>query len=332
MFVMGATDHAGGTSRRGFLSAAIAAGATTQFVPFAAAAAASAPAKQCAGRPPGVRRSALAVAPDGRSLWTADTGATTITRFGARNLLPQDSIDIGDAPKDLALAANGRIALVTTGFYKGPGLAVVDLRARRVLKRVDLGAQTGAVAVAADAAYVVAGEELLRIDPHSGRVEARTVVGRDPRGLALTADGDHALVALNADAAVAMVELRTHRVVRRIATAPNPYLVAAAPQGRLAAVTHNSYGATSVSVLHAGGGARVLRTLSAGADPAGAAFAGNRTIAIADRGEGVVRAIDVESGRGRTLVATGAYPRAIATHGRSVFAADEQTGQLWRAR
>src|SRR5260221_122373 len=80
-----------------------------------------------------------ALAPDGRTLWTTDTGATTISAFRPRDLVHRRTIDVGAAPIDIALSPSGRTALVTTGFYDKPGLAVVDLAAGKVLGHADAG-------------------------------------------------------------------------------------------------------------------------------------------------------------------------------------------------
>lgn len=322
-----------GATRRGFVSAG-AAVALAQALPAAwpgATAVARAGTRHCTPRPPGVRRMALALSQDGRTLWTADTGRTTISSHRSSDLTPRRSIDVGDAPLDLALSPSGRRALVTTGFYDRPGLAVVDLAAGKVTSHVTVGRGAYAVAFAPDGnAYVAGGGSagrLLRVDPRHGRVTGEVALGRDPRGLAITPHGGYALVALNGDAQVAVVALATLEVVGRIATAPFPYLVAAAPAGGRAHVSHNDFGARHVSVLDVLGG-RTVHRLAVGPDPAGLACSGLRALAVAERGAGTVSVYDPRSGRRRRRIAVGGWPRAIALRGRRAYVADEQTGQL----
>lgn len=323
-----------GATRRGVLRAG-AAVALTQALPAAwpggTAAAHAADAKHCAPRPPGVRRMALALSPDGRTLWTADTGRTTISAYRTRDLSPRGHVDVGDAPLDVALSPTGLRALVTTGFYDRPGLAVVDLAAGRVASRVPVGRGAYAVGYAPDGTAYVAGGgsagRLLRVDPRHGRFTGEVALGADPRGLAFTPHGRYALVALNGAAEVAVVDLERLAVVGRIPTAPFPYLLAVAPHGGQAYVSHNAFGARHVSVLDVLDG-RTTRRLAVGPDPAGLACAGPHALAVAERGAGTVSLYDPRSGRRRRRVAVGGWPRAIVARGRRAYVADEQTGRL----
>jgi DNA-binding beta-propeller fold protein YncE len=326
-----------GATRRGFVAGA-AAGAAAQLLGRSAdlaGAAAKAPAR-CAGRLPGTRRNALAVSHDGRTVWTADTGADTITAHRARDLSRRRSIVVGDGPTGIALAPGGARALVTTGFYDEPGLAIVDLHAGKVISRLDVGAVPGAIALAPDGrtAVVASGGakgRLTRVDLGRGRVMARVDVGRHPRGVAVMADGRHAVVALNGDAAVAVVRLRDDHIVAKITTAPFPFLIAAAPAGDRAFVSHNGFGARSVTRLDVGA-RRTAGQLRTGAEPAGLAFTRGGALVVATRGDGAVTILDPRSGARRRRARPGGRPRAVAVQGRRAFSADEQTGQLWAIR
>ncbi|MCW2968074.1 MAG: repeat-containing proteinYVTN family beta-propeller repeat protein, partial [Solirubrobacteraceae bacterium] len=302
-----------GATRRGLVASAAAA-AVAQALPSSwpgAIATADARAKRCAPRPAGVRRSALAVSRDGRTLWTADTGATSISAHRAGDLTKLRSVDVGASPLDIAISPSGGQALVTTGFYGRHGLTVVDLRAAKVRRRADVGTGAHAVAFAPDGrAYVAGGGEhgrLLRVDPRRGAVEASVDLGRDPRGLAFTPHGRYALVALNGDAQLAVVALDTFDVVGRIATAPFPYLVAAAPDSARAYVSHNGFGSSRVSILDVRAG-RATGKLAVGPDPAGLAITRTGGLLVAERGRGTVSVYDPRSGRRRRHYATGGWP------------------------
>lgn len=328
---MEAQGRPSGTTRRAFVAAA---GATAAGLAWTELLSEQADARTtpCAATTPGIRRSALALTRDGRTLWTADTGATTISAFRTRDLAHRHTIDVGDAPRSLALAPNGRTALVSTGFYDGPGLAIVDLVARRVARRADVGPAAGRLAFASDGnvAYLAAGTgdgRLLRLDPRTGAIEAAVAIGRDPRGLALTRDGRHALVALNGDAAVAVVDLASHRVTRRIITRPFPYAIVAAPRGDRVYASHAGFGDRTISVLDLGA-SRTVRTLAAGPDPAGLVFAGPHTLLVAERGAGRVALLDPRSGRRRGALTTGGFPRAVVVRGRRAYVLDEQSGRI----
>jgi YVTN family beta-propeller protein len=327
-----------GSTRRGFV-AGLAAGGAAHFVGGSLLGARSALAqvpKPCAPAPPGIRTSAVAVAPRGGTVWTADVAGTTITSHRRADLLRGRSIDVGGAPAGIAISPDGEQALVTTAFYDRPGLTLVDLRSGQV-DRLDVGPDPGAIAFAANgrSAYVVGGGRegtLTRVDPGSGRVHDAIALGAHPRGLALHPDGRHALVALTGEAAVAVVSLRSGRVTRRIATAPFPAQLAISPDDKRAFVTHSGFGETRVTPLDLVRW-RARTPVATGLDPAGVAFAASGAlVVVANSGAGTVTVLDARTGRRRRGVRLGGAPRFVAVVGRRGIVVDGRTGQLTAIR
>ncbi|MCW2999781.1 MAG: beta-propeller repeat protein [Solirubrobacterales bacterium] len=330
-----ATGHA--STRRGFVAGMAAGGVAVvagRSLPGAVAQAASV--KPCEPTPPGVRTTAIAATRDGRTFWTADAAATTITAHRRDDLRRGRSIDVGGAPVDIAIAPDGRRALVTTASYDNPGLVLVDLRTGHV-DHLDVGPEPYAVAFTASgrSAYVSGGGRegtLTRVDPRTGRVHAPVPVGAHARGLALHPDGKHALVALNGEAAVAVVALRKGRIVRRIATPLFPAQLAVSPDGRRALVTHNGFGDRRVTPLDLVAW-RARRPIATGLDPAGVAFGRSGTLAlVANAGAGTVCVLDARTGRRRRRVTTGGTPRHVVISGRQGIVADGHTGRLTAVR
>jgi DNA-binding beta-propeller fold protein YncE len=292
--------------------------------------------KPCAPSPPGARTSALAIDPDTGLLWTGDAAATTITSHRLRGLARERSLEIGGAPRAIALSPGGRHALVTTAFYDRPGVSIVDLASGQ-LDHLDVGPDPGAVAFTATgrSAYVVGGGRrgtLTRIDPASGRVHDPIELGAHPRGLALYADDEHALVALNGEACVAVVSLARRRVTHRIATRAYPLGVAVSPDGSRGFVTHAGFREERVTPLDLVR-RRARPAVVSGLDPAGVAFDASGTLAVvANAGAGTVSLFDARSGRRRRRVRTGGEPRFVACAGRRAVIADGRTGQLRAVR
>jgi len=325
-----------GRTRRSLIGGALVAGAAgTIATPLrsALAAAGTTSTKPCTPTSPGAPTGAIAVTPDGRTVWTTDARGTTITAHRVRDLRAGRSIDVGGAPAGIAVSPHGDIALVTTAFYDRPGLAIVDLRSGEV-DRVDVGAEPGAVVFARDgaSAYIVGGGDegtLTRVDLPSAKVHAPLPLGAHPRGLARSADGRYALVALNGVARLAVVRLgRRPRVAHQIETAAFPAQVAISPDGLRALVTHNGFGARAVSRIDLQR-RRVGRPVRVGQDPAGVAFSHSGAVAIVTAaGSGVVTLLDGHSGRRRRIVKPGGAPRAVAVSGRRAVVADAGTGKL----
>jgi DNA-binding beta-propeller fold protein YncE len=183
-----------------------------------------------------------------------------------------------------------------------------------------------AIAPNGRSAYVTGGGSdgiLTRVDWRSGHVHAPIALGRHPRGIAVTRD--RALVALNGDAAVAIVTLKSRKVTR-IATKAFPSAVALSPDGRRALVTHDGFEARSVTPVDMRR-RRAGRAANVGHDPAGVAFtpSGRRAlVAVA----GAVELVNGRTGRRvRTIKQRGA-PRLVAMASGRAIVADGGTGRL----
>jgi len=313
------------TTRRAFLGGAAAVGAGQLLAGPLRAATAAGP-EQCAPMPPGIRTDAIAITPSGRTIWTTDTTATTITAHRTRDLARGRSIDVGGAPVAIAIAPEAPIALVATAFYDHPGLAIVDLLTGDVT-RLDVGPDPRAVAFTPDGrrAYVAGADgTLTKVDPGKRHVHDPIHVGAQPRDVAVTADG--VLVSLHADAAVALV---TGKRVRKIGTAEYPHQLAVA--GTRALVTHSGAGERRVTLLDLER-RRVKRRLSAGLEPAGVALARGATRAVVTAsGTGKVAVVDLRTGRRRSRT-VGGTPRGVAIAGTRAIVADAVTGQLTKVR
>lgn len=300
-------------------------------------AAAAPPAKPCVPDPLGVPTGAIAATPDGRRVWTTDRMAATVTEHRTRTLTRGVAVDVGGAPTGIAIARAGDVALVTTGIADRPGLTIVDLHTHAT-DRLDVGEAPGAVAWVPrhEQAALVVNEgthgTLRRVQPRTGRVGRAVVVGAHPRGLAVDPRGAFALVALNGESAVAVVDARTMKVLHRIATAAFPAQVAIAPDGRRAVVTHNGYGARAVSLIDVER-RLVVRRVRVGADPAGVTFSRSGAgVLVTAAGAGTATLLDGRTGRRIRTATTQGAPRAVAVAGSRAIVADGLTGRLSAVR
>lgn len=312
-----------------------AAGAAHVVTGAALGAAAKSRGRTCDPSGPGVATAGLAVSPDARAIWTSNTRRTTITRHG-RDLKRGKSIDVGGAPRAIAIGPDGRQAVVTTAFYDRPGIGIVDLARGRV-ERVDAGAEPCAVAfdTEGERAYLTDGGTegtLSELDVKRGRVHRSVAVGRHPRGLAVTPDGELALVAVNGGASVVLVALDRLRVVDRIKTLPYPRDIAISPNGKRAFVTHNGFGAHQVTVLDLQK-RREVRRSAVGPAPSGIAFnvSGSRAlVALSESGKAAV--LDGRSARRLRVTQVGGSPAFVGVARNKAFVADRSSGRLAQVR
>lgn len=322
-------------TRRAFIGGAAAVGAAGLLRARVASAAGTAAAKPCTPAPPGVRTDAIAVTPSGRTIWATDSSGTTIRAFARKDFTPGASIDVGGTPVGIAIAPDGRTALVTTAAYDRPGLAVVDLRTGKVV-RLAVGPRPHSIAFSPDGrlAYVTGGAGAGTLTPvrlknrHAGQP---INVGRDPQGIAVSPDGKHALVALNGDSRLALVSLAHPRVVKRIRTPAYPSRVAISPDGRRALVTHNGYGNRKITPVDLKKRKSGPAT-NVGLDPAGVAYAASGTAVVTAMGTGRVAVVNGSTGRRRKLLTIGGAPRGVVVAGRTGVIADALTGKLTAVR
>lgn len=281
---------------------------------------------------PDIRPGAVALAEDGREVWVTDGAGTTISALRGPQLKRGRSIDVGGAPRDLAIAPRSGLAVVTTASYDRPGVRILDLDRRR---SQTLAGPTDphfvAIARGGRAAYLTNGGRKGTVVPV--RLDRRALgapipVGREPRGIAVTPNGSTALVALSTSGRVAVVDLDRRRVVQRIAVAPFPYRIAISPSGRTALVTHSAFGAEQITVLDLRK-QRGVKRIDVGADPCDVAFAGENIALVTNYGGRSVSLVRLRSGKSRTIE-VGHRPRGIAVTARGdrAFVANEFEGNL----
>ncbi|HYF25037.1 MAG TPA: hypothetical protein VD931_04800 [Baekduia sp.] len=317
----------GSTTRRGLLAGV----AATAAAPAAARAAGRAVPALKPAREQVVRRGrAIAADPRGRRLVVAHDQRRTIaiveSRGGATRI-----VDVGGQPVDVAVAPDGRRAAVTTASWDGPGLALVDLDAGRLLQRISVGPAPGAVAyAAAGRRLVVAGGEqegtLHVLDAARGAVLAVRAIGPVPRGLAV--HGQLAWVALQAADRLVAVGLPGGRVRRELRTPRLPDRLAVSPDGRALLVSHGGGRAEHLSEIATGSGR--VRRHRAGELPSAVAWTsrGARLVTLAGAGEVLV----LGAGGKRRRVGAGPAPRDLAVAGARAWTVDGLTGAIAQVR
>jgi YVTN family beta-propeller protein len=198
----------------------------------------------------------LAVTPDGRQLWVADTGPQTspswksdLTVISTGTDKVEATLAVKGAPSQIAFSPDGRYAYVTTSL----GLWVYRTSTRQV-------------------AYVIAG------------------LG-DPESVAVSPTGRSVLVTESQRAAVAVISTRTHAVIRTIKVKRLPWQIVISANGRTAYVADAASNAVSVITTATG---RVTRTLSVTDDPDTLALSPNgRELWVGENAGGSVAVLNI---------------------------------------
>jgi DNA-binding beta-propeller fold protein YncE len=155
------------------------------------------------------------------------------------------SIRLKAEPHDLAIAPGGDRAWVTLNGTDE--LAVVDLRARRLVRYVETGQRPHDILFAPDGRlWVTDWTGPVHVFDRRGRLHGRIALARESHHLAFTPDGRQAWVTDHSAKRIFIVDARR---LKRIASLPirgAPHHVAITTDGRLAAVADHDNGTLAV--------------------------------------------------------------------------------------
>jgi YVTN family beta-propeller protein len=261
----------------------------------------------------GVSPAQMAVSPDGKSVYVANTGSDTVsvldtdTDTVARTIaLPPRS-----RPVDVALNRDGRYLYTADGGSNH--VSVLDTQASRVVASVRVGTQPLSVAVAPDDRTVYAAnsgsDDVSAIDARTNRVVRAIPTGRFPSSVTVTPDGA-SLYVTNELSGVTVINAGNGKVAARLRE-PSPFSVAISGNGDRAYIT--GLGPGRLTAIDTGTH-RVSSTVSVGpygTDPFTVRASGD-AVYVADQGANTLSVIDQSTLRVTATVATGNSPYGIA--------------------
>jgi YVTN family beta-propeller protein len=128
----------------------------------------------------------VAVTPDGREIWVSNRAANTVSVVDAKSLDVVATLPSPGYPIRAVLTPDGRHALVSNA--RSAELAVFDVKARKELKRLKL------------------------LEDDKGMVSQLFGAGSFPVGIAVSADGRRAFVAITGGDRIAVVDTKTWTV------------------------------------------------------------------------------------------------------------------------
>ena len=261
----------------------------------------------------GVSPAQMAVSPDRKSVYIANTGSNTVAVLNTDNDTIARTITLPprSRPVDVAVNPDGRYLYTADGGSNR--VSVLDTRARRVVASVRVGTQPLSVAVAPDGKTVYAANsgsgDVSVIDARTNRVVRAIPTGRFPSGVAVTRDGASVYVT-NELSGVTVINAGKGTVAARLRS-PSPVGVAMSPDGDRAYVA--GLGPGRLTAIDTGTH-RVRSTVSVGpygTDPFTVRAAGD-ALYVANQGASTLSVIDPSTLRTTATVATGDSPYGIA--------------------
>jgi YVTN family beta-propeller protein len=261
----------------------------------------------------GVSPAQMAVSPDRKSVYIANTASNTVSVLNTddNSIARTIALPPRSRPVDLAVNPNGRYLYIADGGSNR--VSVVDTRAKRVVASVRVGSQPLSIATAPDGKTVYTANsgsgDVSVIDAQTNRVVRAIPTGRFPSGVAVTPNGA-SLYVTNELSGVTVVNPGNGTVAARLRT-PSPFSVATSPNGDRAYVT--SLGPGRVTAIDTRTH-RVSSTVSVGpygTDPFTVRATGN-AVYVANQAANTLSVIDQHTFRVTATIATGNSPYGIA--------------------
>ena len=167
----------------------------------------------------------------------AEASASIISLADGRTIA---TMPVGDGPHEVAISPDGRWAVAANygGRTAGNSLTVLDLRARRPVRTIDLANYTRPHGIAwlPDGKRVVVTSEQARalvvVDVPNGRVERAINTGQPGHLMTLSKDGRNAWTANIATGSMSLVDLDRGVVVKTVVTGKGPEGHDVSPNGR----------------------------------------------------------------------------------------------------
>jgi DNA-binding beta-propeller fold protein YncE len=175
------------------------------------------------------------------------------------------SIRLTAEPHDLAIAPGGDRAWVT--LNGSSRLAVVDLRARRLVRYVETGRRPHDILFAPDGrVWVTDWAGPVHVFDRGGRLHGRIALARESHHLSFTPDGRQAWITDHSAKRIFIVDARRLERVASLPIRGAPHHVAITPSGGLAAVADHDNGTLAVYDVRR---RALMRTVRVGPGPHG---------------------------------------------------------------
>jgi len=164
---------------------------------------------------------------DLRTIFTSNISSDSVSAIqqNADGGWTQTVIPVGKGPEGIDLSPGGRE--VWSAHSRDGGVSVIDVASKKVTQTINLGTKrSNRIKLTPDGRFALVSDidtgELVVIDAAARREFKRIALGKSPEGILIQPDGGRAFVAVNGDNHVAVVDLKTWTVTRRLQTGTGP--------------------------------------------------------------------------------------------------------------
>jgi YVTN family beta-propeller protein len=164
---------------------------------------------------------------DAKTFFTSNIGSDSVSVIeqSAGGAWSQTVVPVGKGPEGIDLSPNGRE--VWSASSRDGGLSVIDVATKKVVHRIDIGTKrSNRVKLTPDGKFALVSDldagELVIVDAAARKEIKRVPLGKAPEGVLIPPDGGRAYVAVNGDNFVAVIDLKTWSVNRKIDAGRGP--------------------------------------------------------------------------------------------------------------
>jgi YVTN family beta-propeller protein len=170
----------------------------------------------------------LVVSHDRNTIFTSNIGSDTIGaiyRSSGNAAWIKTSIPVGKEPEGLDLSPDGKE--VWSAHSGDGGVSIIDVAAKKVVQTLSLKTKrSNRLKFTPDGKLVLISDmeagDLVVVDRMARKEIKRMRVGRSPEGIVIAPEGSRAYIAITGDNSVAVIDLKTLAVTKRINTGSGP--------------------------------------------------------------------------------------------------------------
>ena len=164
---------------------------------------------------------------DARTIFTSNIGGDSVSviQQATGGAWTQTVIPVGMGPEGIELSPDGRE--VWSAHSRDGGVSIIDVASKKVVQTIALGTKrSNRIKLTPDAKFALVSDleagELVVLDAPARQEIKRIPLGKMPEGILIPASGGVAYVAVNGDNFVAVVDLKTWQVTKKISTGSGP--------------------------------------------------------------------------------------------------------------
>jgi len=166
-------------------------------------------------------------AKDARTIFTSNIASDTISMIqqAAGGAWSQTIVPVGKGPEGLDLSPDGR--QLWSAHSRDGGVSVIDVASKKVVHTIAAGTKrSNRIKLTPDGKFALISDleagDLVVLDAAAHKEVKRLPLGKMPEGILIPPAGGVAYVAVNGDNHVAVVDLKTWQVTKKIQTGKGP--------------------------------------------------------------------------------------------------------------